>query len=401
MTVISLAEMNINKTSFDAVVAGGGMVGATEALLLAQAGLRVLVLDQAPPQSRAADSSPDLRVSAIGRASVDLLRQVGAWQRMDSHYCVPYRRLETWEWERSLVSFDSASLNLPELGFMVENHRLQQALWQAFTACESLTLCCPASLLDMRYEGERWHLALDTGETVDTRLLIGADGARSVVRQRAGIGSDGWQYRQSCLLITVECPYEQQDVTWQVFTPDGPRAFLPLYDHWASLVWYDSAARIEQLQALGLPALEQEVLKHFPQRLGAVKVRSVGAFPLTRSHARQYVQPGLALIGDAAHTINPLAGQGVNLGFRDAKELADVVIGARDHQEPWADMRILKRYQYRRYGDNMLMQSGMDLFYSAFGNNLPPVRLVRNLGLMLAQRAGGLKNLALRYALGL
>ncbi|WP_413730761.1 3-demethoxyubiquinol 3-hydroxylase [Sodalis sp. RH22] len=393
--------MNTNEIAYDAVVAGGGMVGALAALMLAQGGIRVLVLDHARLAEPRPDAPPDLRVSAISCASAALLRRVGAWDRIDSHVRVPYRRLETWEWAQSQVTFDAAALHLPELGFMVENIRLQRALWQACADCGNLTLRAPAALAKMRYDGGNWRLTLDNGETVGARLLIGADGARSNVRQWAGIGTVGWQYRQSCMLITVACPYGQQDVTWQEFTPDGPRAFLPLYDNWASLVWYDSAARIRQLQALPPAALEREVLAVFPTRLGAVKVHAAGAFALVRSHARDYVRPGLALIGDAAHTINPLAGQGVNLGFRDAEALAAVVIGARDHDEPWDELRILKRYQHRRYGDNLLMQSGMDLFYSAFSNRLPPVRLARNLGLFLAQRAGPLKVRALKYALGL
>ncbi|TCL04006.1 2-octaprenyl-3-methyl-6-methoxy-1,4-benzoquinol hydroxylase [Sodalis ligni] len=397
---LSVTDMADN-SSYDVVVAGGGMVGAAAALALAQAGFSVLVLDHAPPVAPLPDAPPDLRVSAISCASVELLRRLGAWERIGEEYRVPYRRLETWEWDASRVTFDAAALRLPELGFMVENYRVQRGLWQAFEACDSLRLLCPASLTAMSYDGGNWRLALDNGETVTTRLLIGADGAQSRVRRQAGIGVSGWQYRQSCLLITVACPYGQQDTTWQEFSPDGPRAFLPLYNQWAALVWYDSAARIKQLQALSLPALEREVLRVFPRRLGAVKVHAAGAFPLVRSHARRYVNPGLALIGDAAHTINPLAGQGVNLGFRDVEALADVVAGARDHGEPWDELRILKRYQHRRYADNLLMQSGMDLFYTAFSNNLPPVKLARNLGLMLAQRAGALKTRALKYALGL
>lgn len=387
--------------SYDVVVAGGGMVGAASAVALAQAGLRVLVVERALPAAIKEQAAPDLRVSAISCASVDLLRQLGAWSRLDTRYCVPYRRLETWEWPSSIVSFDAASLGLPELGFMVENVRLQRALWQAFDECDQLTLCCPGTLTAMTYDGGLWHLTLDDGQSLTTRLLIGADGANSRVRQQAGIGVNGWQYRQSCMLISVECADGQQDVTWQQFTPHGPRAFLPLYDHRASLVWYDSAQRIAQLQQLSLPALQREVLQTFPSRLGAVTVDGAGAFALTRQHAKHYVQPGLALIGDAAHTINPLAGQGANLGFRDAMELTQVVIGARDRGEEWDALAVLKRYQHRRYADNLLMQSGMDLFYTAFSNDLPPLKLARNLGLMLAQRAGGVKRRALKYALGL
>lgn len=391
----------MNNSAFDVVVAGGGMVGASAALALGQAGFRVLLLDRMPFRAPAPDAAPDLRVSAISCASVGLLRRLGAWQAIDSHYAAPYRRLETWEWESSRVSFDAAALQLPELGFMVENYRVQQALWRACERCATVRLRCPASLTAQVYDGGSWRLTLDNGETLTTRLLVGADGANSFVRRQAGIGVSGWQYRQSCLLMTAACSYGQQDVTWQVFTPHGPRAFLPLYDQWASLVWYDGAERIRQLQTLPLSALQQEVGRVFPARLGEVKLHAAGAFPLTRAHARRYVQPGLALVGDAAHTINPLAGQGANLGFRDVDALADVLIGAREHGEPWDELRILRRYQCRRYADNLLMQNGMDAFYAAFSNDSLPLKLARNAGLLLAQRAGLVKKRALKYALGL
>lgn len=393
--------MKTNEASYEVVVAGGGMVGAALALALAQAGFRVLVVDPAPAAPIADNAPPDLRVSAISYASVALLRRIGAWQRIDDRFCVPYRRLETWEWPSSVVEFDAASLNLPELGFMVENRRLQQVLWQGFADCDTLTLRCPASLGAMVHDGGRWRLTLDDGSTVASRVVVGADGAHSWVRRQAGIAVSGWQYRQSCLLLSVETEGEQQDVTWQEFHPTGPRAFLPLYGRWASLVWYDSAGRIRQLEKLPLPALAREVQAAFPTRLGPFTLHGAASFPLTRRHARDYVKQGLALIGDAAHTINPLAGQGANLGFRDAEALADVLIAARDRGEPWETPAVLQRYQRHRCGDNLLMQAGMDAFYTTFSNDLPPLMLARNLGLMLAQRAGGVKHRVLRYALGL
>lgn len=395
------AEMNTNKAFYDVVIVGGGMVGATLALALAQAGFRVQVIDLAPVTNEAA---PDLRVSAVSCTSVALLRYLGVWQRIGKHFCAPYRRLEIWEWPSSVVAFDAESLNLPELGFMVENRRLQQALWQAFADCDVLALRCPASLSTMVYCDGRWQLTFDDSRTIESRLVVGADGARSWIRQKMGIAVSGWQYRQFCLLLNVEIEGGQggqQDVTWQEFHPSGPRAFLPLYARWASLVWYDSAMRIRQLEKLPLPVLNREVQMAFPARLGQCTVHGTASFPLTRCHAREYIKPGLALIGDAAHTINPLAGQGVNLGFRDAKALAEVLIGARDRCEPWDSLAVLKRYQHRRRGDNLLMQAGIDAFYTVFSNDLPPLTLARNLGLMLAQRTGGMKKMVLRYALGL
>ncbi|EBA1605650.1 2-octaprenyl-3-methyl-6-methoxy-1,4-benzoquinol hydroxylase, partial [Salmonella enterica subsp. enterica serovar Enteritidis] len=246
-----------------------------------------------------------------------------------------------------------------------------------------------------------YALELADGEWVTPKLVIGADGANSQVRQMAGIGIHAWQYAQSCMLITVKCENAPGDSTWQQFTPTGPRAFLPLFDDWASLVWYDAPARIRQLQSLSMTQLQVEINQHFPARLGAVMPVAAGAFPLTRRHALQYAQPGLALVGDAAHTIHPLAGQGVNLGYRDVDALIDVLASARSYGESWASHSVLKRYQTRRMADNFMMQSGMDLFYAGFSNELPPLRILRNMGLMAAQRAGVLKRQALKYALGL
>lgn len=382
-------------------MAGGGIVGSALALALAKAGFRVLVIDQTPPTFLPDNAPPDLRVSAISCASVLLLRRLKVWQRIGDRFCVPYRRLETWELPFSMIAFDADSLNLPELGFMVENYRLQQALWQEFANCDSLTLLCPVSIDAMFHEGHRWRLKLSDASTVISRVVVGADGAKSWVRQQAGITISGWQYRQSCLLLSVEMKSSQQDVTWQAFYPSGPRAFLPLYGQWASLAWYDDAARIRQLEKLSLPALAREVQSAFPTRLGPFTLHNAGSFSLTRQHASDYVKPGLALIGDAAHTINPLAGQGANLGFRDAEVLTEVLIDACRRDESWNTLEVLRRYQRRRRGDNLLMQTGMDIFYIAFSNDLLPIMLARNLGLMLAERASCIKQRVLRYALGL
>ncbi|WP_145579601.1 3-demethoxyubiquinol 3-hydroxylase [Yersinia vastinensis] len=393
--------MNKSQPNYDVVVVGGGMVGAAAALGLAQTGWSVALLEHEAPTAFDTNSAPDLRVSAIGCASVALLKQLQVWPRVQQMRYAPYRRLETWEQPGSQVIFDATSLALPELGFMVENRVLQLALWQQMEECPNLTLLCPSRLQSMVRVDEHWKVTLDAQQEIQGRLVIGADGANSLVRRLAGIGTSGWQYRQSCMLITVETDTAKQDTTWQQFFPTGPRAFLPLFDNWASLVWYDSPQRIRQLQAMPMLQLSQEVAAAFPSRLGAVKAIAAGSFPLVRRHAQQYVQPGLVLLGDAAHTINPLAGQGVNLGYRDVDALLDVLNQAREQAELWHSEPVLQRYQRRRRTDNLIMQSGMDVFYTAFSNNLPAVKFVRNLALMTAQRAGKLKEHALKYALGL
>ncbi|ERM11873.1 2-octaprenyl-3-methyl-6-methoxy-1,4-benzoquinol hydroxylase [Pantoea ananatis] len=385
---------------FDVVIVGGGMVGAALACGLTQHQFRVAVVERATPPPFDPHSLPDVRISAVGSSSVALLKQLNVWQRVEAMRCAPYRKLETWEWQTAQVNFDAESLGLPELGYMVENNVLQRALWEEMEQ-RGITLLCPATMDDLQPCNGGWTLSLSNGTAISTALVVGADGANSQVRQMAGIGIRGWRYAQSCLLVSVTCEHPAGDATWQHFTPQGPRAFLPLFGNHASLVWYDSAARIRQLQTMPMAQLEKEIARHFPARLGRFHAHAAGGFPLVRRHASRYVMPGLALVGDAAHTINPLAGQGVNLGYRDIDALMDVLIEARNKAEDWSSERILLRYQRQRRNDNLLMQSGMDLFYFTFSNQVGPLKLVRNLGLIAAEHSGVLKRQVLRYALGL
>jgi 2-octaprenyl-3-methyl-6-methoxy-1,4-benzoquinol hydroxylase len=299
------------------------------------------------------------------------------------------------------VVFDAATLALPELGFMVENQVVQQALWRKLTSHPDVTLLCPATLHGMTRAVSGWQLTLDTGQQLQIKLLAGVDGAHSRVRKLAGIGTAGWQYRQACLLITVQTSLPPQDLTWQKFFPSGPRAFLPLFERFASLAWYDSAARVRQLQAMPLSQLNKEIAMAFPQRLGPVQALAAGSFPLFRHHAYHYIQPGLILSGDAAHSIHPLAGQGVNLGYRDVAILLDVLNAARSEAQDWNSEAVLLRYQRSRRMDNLIMQSAMDFFHVAFSHPLPAVKIIRNLALTGVQRSAWLKRYVLQHALGL
>ncbi|CAK9885735.1 MAG: 2-octaprenyl-3-methyl-6-methoxy-1,4-benzoquinol hydroxylase [Candidatus Erwinia impunctatus] len=387
-------------SEYDIAIVGGGMVGAALASGLAARQFSVALLDKQRAPVFDPQSPYDLRISAIGLSSVRLLQQLGAWSDAEAMRCWPYRRLETWEEPGSTVSFDATALGLSELGYMVENNVIQRALWQQLNQ-QPVTIITPASLRQMHYTGEGWQLTLENGDTLFARLVVGADGAASRVRQLAGIGIHGWQYAQSCMLISAVLEKEAGECTWQQFTPQGPRALLPLAGNHASLVWYDHPARIRQLQSLSMPQLAREIHHHFPERIGQVTPLQAGGFALTRRHARRYVLPGLALVGDAAHTINPLAGQGVNLGYRDVSALLDTLTTARDNGQTWYSEEVLQRYQHRRWRDNQLMQSSMDLFHFSFSHSFPPLRIARNIALRLAENAGPLKKQALRYALGL
>lgn len=382
-------------------IVGGGMVGGALALGLAQHGFSVTVIEHAEPAPFVADSQPDVRISAISAASVSLLKGLGVWDAVQAMRCHPYRRLETWEWETAHVMFDAAELKLPLLGYMVENTVLQQALWQALEAHPKVTLRVPGSLIALHRDNDLQELELKGGEVIRAKLVIGADGANSQVRQMAGIGVHAWQYAQSCMLISVQCENDPGDSTWQQFTPDGPRAFLPLFDNWASLVWYDSPVRIRQLQNMNMAQLQAEIAKHFPSRLGYVTPLAAGAFPLTRRHALQYVQPGLALVGDAAHTIHPLAGQGVNLGFMDAAELIDELKRLHAQGKDIGQHLYLRRYERSRKHSAALMLAGMQGFREMFSGSHPAKKLLRDVGLKLADTLPGVKPQLIRQAMGL
>ena len=384
----------------DIVVVGGGMVGAAAACRLAQCGLHVCVIESTLPAPFSAEQAMDRRVSAISPASIALLEACGVWSQVLAMRACPYRRLETWEQEAVSTRFHADELGVSELGFIVENRVIQLALWQQLAQL-GVTLSVPTKLVALQQDARGAELTLSGGQTLRTRLVLGADGAYSQTRSLSHIGTTSWDYRQRCLLINVDIEGGQQDITWQQFTPRGPRAFLPLAGSHASLVWYDTPERVRALEALPGSLLAQEIRANFPARLPEFRVTGCGSFALTRRHAQRYVAGRVVLLGDAAHTIHPLAGQGVNLGFRDVTELCQRIALAQQEGAAWDDAALLKGYAAVRRRDNLLMQSAMDLFYLTFSNEITPLRLLRNLGLLAAEHAGPLKRKALRYALGL
>lgn len=392
--------MEHNKTHFDIAVVGGGMVGAAAACLLAQQGWRIAVVEQAEPESYSPEQAMDLRVSAISPASVGLLQQAGVWDAILAMRVRAYKELATWEIPGLETHFKAEEAGTTELGFIVENRLIQLALWQQLQALSNVQLFCPARVSGLSQNETSVSLTLGDSQTIQASWLLAADGAHSKVRSLAKIGINSWDYRQDCLLINIDLEEEAPAITWQQFYPAGPRAFLPLAGKRGSLVWYDTPARVAQLAALSAAQLDKEVKHHFPEQLPACKVTHHGCFPLTRRHAQHYYQGRVILLGDAAHTIHPLAGQGVNLGFKDVACLVGIWQTAQQKQQPFGDTQ-LQQYERERLCDNTLMQSAMDLFYAGFSQQHLPLKILRNLALLAAENAGWLKRKALRYALGL
>lgn len=395
----AIKSSEVKLMRYDVIVVGGGMVGAATALALAEAGMQVAIVEQRQPAPFIPNSEPDLRVSSINLASEAWLSKFGAWQHLQQMRLCPYQRLQAFEHQLSVVSFDAKDIKHSHLGHIVENRLLQLACWQQFA--DKVTLYCPSQVSGLQQEASQAIVTLNSGEILQAKLVIAADGANSQLRQLAGIGTHGWQYQQACLIVQVNTSYGQQDITWQQFTEQGPRAFLPLINNQASLVWYDNAAKVKQLAALSLAELQPLVQQAFPQQLGQIEVKQSGWFPLAKMQVNNYFAQRVAVVGDAAHTINPLAGQGVNLGFADAKLLSELIITAYNRSENIAAPELLANYQRKRRLANTIMMAAMDTFYVGFSQQMPLVRKLRQLAMKAASNSGELKNIVARYAVGL
>lgn len=385
---------------FDCAIVGGGMVGAATALSLSQLGLTVALIEKYQPKDFAPEQDFDLRVSAISLASQHLLEQLNAWQQIARWRVCPYRRLGVWELQSSYTEFNADEIKQTHLGHIVENRLIQLSLWQQIEKTPRVKLMCPDAVINFEQNEDSVSLTLESEKQLQVKVLIAADGANSQIRQKAGIGLTGWDYAQDAMLINVKTEKSQQDITWQQFFPTGPVAMLPMPGKHASLVWYHQKQELARLSQLTNEQLTNEINQHFPPRLGQVQVLDKGAFSLTRRHANQYVKGRVILLGDAAHTINPLAGQGVNLGFKDVKALQTVFAKAIGEGQAWHASDTLANYEKARRYDNLLMMSTMDAFYSAFSNDNPLLKAVRNFGLMAANKAPLLKSKALAYACG-
>ncbi len=386
-------------THYDVIIVGGGMVGATLAVALAeQSDLNIAIVEAHMPNPIAELDKPDLRVSALTRASENVFKNLNIWQQLIPSRISQFTDMEVWETPSSTLHFDSADIGEPLLGYIVENRHVQQACLARCTQLDNITLLSPAKPTSM----SKQTLTLENGQTLTADLIVGADGARSLLRDWAEIDTHGWDYQQTAVVCTVTTKQSHQHTAWQRFLPEGPLAFLPLADpHQCSIVWSNSTEEAELLCELDDDRFNNALSKAFGNKLGdIVDISERARFPLKLRHADHYVETGFALVGDAAHTIHPLAGQGVNIGLLDAATLAEVVLEAHNKGRELGSLHTLNKYQRRRKGDNLAMQMTMDAFKRVFGSELAPVRWARRLGLETVNQHGLLKNIFMHQAAG-
>ena len=397
----------MNKT-FDVVIIGAGVTGLTVAALLAQSPqssrLRLTVIDAAARPVFSADDDVALRVSAVALGSAALLESVGAWEFVQSSRVGVYDRMRVWDESghadsSSALSFDAAEFAVPQLGFIVENVLLQQALLNVLDNSD-VELIFEAPISALQEEGQKYRVAIDNRD-FDADLVIGADGARSFVRKSVAISTRDWPYGQSAIVthLTPEKPH--QNTAWQRFLRDGPLGMLPLSDGRISVVWSTGENTAEQALTASDEELGEMLSAASDYVLGALTVAGPrGAFPLVARHAEKYVLPGVALIGDAAHAVHPLAGQGANLGLRDAAVLAQVINTALAKDECPGDRPVLRRYERARKGENAQMMHLMTGLNRLFATDSTLVRELRVIGMRLFNNSGPLRDRAVKVALG-
>ncbi|SDY66505.1 2-octaprenylphenol hydroxylase [Pseudomonas sp. NFIX28] len=392
----------------DLLIVGAGMVGSALALALQDSGLEVLLLDGSPLKVKPFDTEAPFepRVSALSVASQRILERLGVWEGVTRRRSSPYAEMHVWDGSGTgQIHFSAASVHAEALGHIVENRVVQDALLERLHNCD-IGLLANARLEQMRRSGDDWLLTLADGRSLRAPLVIAADGANSAVRRLTGCATREWDYLHHAIVTSVCCTEPHQMTAWQRFTDNGPLAFLPLerdgQHDWCSIVWSTTPSEAERLMALDDSSFCQELERAFEGRLGAVLSADPRlCVPLRQRHAKRYVAEGLALIGDAAHTIHPLAGQGVNLGFLDAAVLAEVLLQAASRGERLADTKVLSRYERRRMPHNLALMAAMEGFERLFQADPLPLRWLRNTGLKMVDQIPEAKALFVRQALGL
>jgi 2-octaprenylphenol hydroxylase len=394
-----------NKLDFDIIIVGAGMVGATLACGLAEEAedLSIAVIDANTPNFDWDKDSYDMRASAITRASQTIFKSIGVWEKIVEQRVSPYQDMFVWDaGGKGELRFDSADMGEADLGHIIENRVIVKALHQRIEELPAIELFCPALLESIDFNDDKTELTLKDKTKLSANLVVGADGTRSWVRQHADIAVKGWDFDQAALVTTVKTEKHHQDTAWQRFLSTGPLAFLPLTEGYSSIVWSTSPDEAKRLTEIPESEFSLELAQAFENKLGKIEsVAGRAAFPLRLFETLNYVKPRLALVGDAAHTIHPLAGQGVNLGLADVASLITVIVDALNDKKDIGDLKVLRRYERWRRADNRSMLVSMDGLKRLFGSELSAVKDLRSFGLDIVNKITPLKNLIMQKAMGL
>ena len=388
------------RAGVDVAITGGGVVGAACALALAEAGLSVALVEGRTPPRWQADE-PDVRVYAFAADNAGLLEQLGVWPQVRAARVQPYRRMRVWDaGGGGELTFDADAFGREQLGWIVENDLLVDRLWAALPGA-GVQLHCPARVEALVQDERGVRLSLDDGSRVDATLAIAADGAESTLRGLAGMTVARQDYGQRGVVAYVHTEQAHEGTAWQRFLVTGPLAFLPCADGRSSIVWTLPEAEAQRLLASDEVSFERELTQAFGGRLGAVRLGSQrAAFPLRRQLVSEYVAGRVLALGDAAHVVHPLAGQGVNLGLRDVAGLRALVLDARQRRADWSAPHRLRRWARERRSENTMAAYGFDAINRMFSNDEMHLTLARGAMLGLAGRLPPLVDLLWRRAAG-
>lgn len=389
---------------YDVIIVGSGIVGAATALGLArQTSLKIAVIEAKLPSGSSDVTSYDHRVSAISLASKHILQNLQSWDSIKAKRISTYTRMHVWDAKGSgEIDFDSQFLGEAALGYIIEDRVIRQSLHEQFSLYPNIEFLCPLKLAGLHEKTDHIELVTEDKKILTTKLLIAADGADSWVRTQAQIELTNKDYEHTAIVASVTTTLPHQATARQRFLSTGPLAFLPFQDPYhCSIVWSATHDYAKQLLALDDDAFSERLAKEFAHQLGdVVNVSKRHSFPLRMRHVKNYVRSRMALVGDAAHTVHPLAGQGVNLGLLDAAALVDVIVDAQNKQRDFSSLATLRKYERWRKGDVVAMLCMVSGLKQLFGSEREVLQTLRTKGLAWVNEMTWVKNLFANYAVG-